>query len=418
MNKPYEHYFQDASLAERLLASAAVKIELPPSQHTLAIERYEAIRKYIERIGSPLHGKVTCFYPQGSMAIRATIKARYRNEGYDIDIVAELNFPSGTPPSVILDLLFEAINGEPGSQYYGKTERQTRCVTVHYADGMHLDVTPSVLVDEHDPRYSNIFHAKPGEPTSQHYSKIMNSWAFCEYFNETAPVDTVFAKAYRELAFRKDVYNVRADAEVHPVPAHSSEDGGKSAKVVALQLMKRNRNICYQSRRKLRMPPSVMLSALASELDLAGYSLCDALDTLSTHVLDRIQYAHNRGKLVKVRNPKCPEDDYTDRWPENLIAQRRYIDDLVTFRKQLKLLTSGKIDLKQAKDLLSAMFGENPAEEIIKDYSEELGSMIRRGQRTHTPTGRVIPAAAATVAAPSVARAHTFYGGWLDDENH
>ena len=64
------------------------------------------------------------------------------------------------------------------------------------------------------------------------------------------------------------------------------------------------------------------------------------------------------------------------------------------------------------------MFGENPAEEIIKDYSEELGSMIRRGQRTHTPTGRVIPAAAATVAAPSVARAHTFYGGWLDDENH
>ena len=32
--------------------------------------------------------------------------------------------------------------------------------TVYYADGMHLDLSPSVLLDERDPRRSYIFHSK------------------------------------------------------------------------------------------------------------------------------------------------------------------------------------------------------------------------------------------------------------------
>lgn len=97
---------------------------------------------------------------RGRWRIRATIKSRTRSDGYDIDIVAELILPSQTPPGLILDLLFEAISGPPGSQYYGKVERQTRCVTVHYADGMHLDITPTILFDASDPRQSWLFHAK------------------------------------------------------------------------------------------------------------------------------------------------------------------------------------------------------------------------------------------------------------------
>ena len=409
----FERYFERADLAERLLSSVAIKIELPPSQHALAVERYEAVRKHIERKDSPLHGRVDCFYSQGSMAIKATIKARHRAEGYDIDIVAELDLPHDTPPATVLDLLFDAINGPKGSKYHGKTERQTRCVTVHYADGMHLDVTPSILVSQLDPRKSKIFHAKPGKLASDHYTKVMNSWAFCEYFNARAPVDTSFAKAYRQLAVANDRFAIKADAEVHPVPSHSSDDGGKSAKVVALQLMKRNRNIRYQSRRRLRMPPSVMLSTFASELDLRGCTLCEALDQLSAHVLGRIQVAHDKSQLVDVRNPKCFEDACTDRWPENLTAQKQYLDDLTAFRSQLKLLTSGRIDLKQAKDLLASMFGENPTEEIIKDYAAELGHMVQSGNRDHSRSGKVISIASAASAAPSIARSHTFYGGKL-----
>ena len=153
-----------APVGEILLAETAIRIELPPSQHRLAVDRYEAVSKHIERSDSPLNGRVIWFYPQGSMAIRATIKSRRRADGFDIDIVSELVLSPNTPPACgALDLLFEAINGPPDSMYHGMVERQTRCVTVQYADGMHLDITPSELLDERDPRRSHIFHAKPEE---------------------------------------------------------------------------------------------------------------------------------------------------------------------------------------------------------------------------------------------------------------
>ena len=52
--------------------------------------------------------------------------------------------------------------------YHGMVERQTGAVTVFSADGMHLDITPSELLDEHDPRRSRHCHAKPEEPIGTH----------------------------------------------------------------------------------------------------------------------------------------------------------------------------------------------------------------------------------------------------------
>src|SRR5215471_12989045 len=51
-----------APIGEILLAETAVRIELPPSLHRLAVDRYEALREYIERAGSPLAGRVRIFY--------------------------------------------------------------------------------------------------------------------------------------------------------------------------------------------------------------------------------------------------------------------------------------------------------------------------------------------------------------------
>ncbi len=48
--------------------------------------RVGAVREYIERDASPLGGLVRMFYPQGSMAIRATIRSRKREDGFDIDL--------------------------------------------------------------------------------------------------------------------------------------------------------------------------------------------------------------------------------------------------------------------------------------------------------------------------------------------
>jgi hypothetical protein len=400
-----------APIGEILLAETAIRIELPPSLHGLAIERYEAIRNYIERNGSPLAGRVRIFYPQGSMAIRATIRSRKREEGFDIDIVAELILPFRTAPSAVLDLLFAAINGGPGSRYHDKVERNTRCVTVHYEDGMHLDITPSVLIDEGDPRHSMIFHAKVEEPASAHQRLEMNSYGFVEWFKARTPIDLSFVEAYAKKAYAFD--SMRADAEFKPVPAHSSQDGGKSAAVVAMQLLKRNRNIKYASRIG-RMPPSVMIATFAGETAVPGNSIGGALDAITGHMLDTLTAAQTKGQLVDVRNPRCPADRFTDRWPENLSAQSVYVEDLKVFRRQLVALMGDGLSLPEKRNLLSLMFGEGPARAVIDDFAKQIGKSVQLGTRRIATTGRVVPSA---IAAPAVVRpaaaqprSHTFYG--------
>jgi hypothetical protein len=404
-----------APLGEILLAETAIRIELPPSLHGLAVDRYETIRNYIEREGSPLAGGVRIFYPQGSMAIRATIRSRKREEGFDIDIVAELILPVTMAPSAVLDLLFAAINGERGSRYYGKVERNTRCVTVHYEDGMHLDITPSVLIDERDPRHSVIFHAKAEEPASAHRRLEMNSYGFGEWFKARTPIDLSFVEAYAKKAYALD--SMRADAEFEPVPAHSREDGGKSATVVAMQLLKRNRNIKY-ARRAGRMPPSVMIASFAGETAVPGNSIAGALDAITVHMLDTLSAAQAKGQLVDVRNPRCPADRFTDRWPENLTAQAIYIEDLKLFRNQFAAVMSDELSLPEKHKLLGLMFGEGPAAAVIDDFAKRIGDSVRRGTRRIAATGRVVPAsvAAPAVVKPAAAqpRGHTFYGSrWL-----
>src|SRR3546814_7637274 len=113
------------------------------------------------------------------MAIGATNARCSDRDEYDIDVMAELDIPGETDPETALSLLERSIRGEKGSRYHGKTKRRTRCVTIEYADGMHLDVTP----------------ARSEEHTSELQSLMRISYAvFClkkkKYKNTTRAIAT------------------------------------------------------------------------------------------------------------------------------------------------------------------------------------------------------------------------------------
>ena len=120
------------NMLEDIFTEIAIRIQLPPSKYRLACERYKTVADYLERDGSPLKDQIARFYPQGSMAIGATISSRGHDQEYDIDIVGELLLPSDTPPKIVLDTLYTAIKGEKGSRYYDMVKRRTRCVTIYY----------------------------------------------------------------------------------------------------------------------------------------------------------------------------------------------------------------------------------------------------------------------------------------------
>ena len=131
---------------DALLADVAIRVQLSATMHGKAESRYRTISDYLDRDGSVLQGLINLLYPQGSMAIDATF----------VIACAPTSSTSTSSPSsnarhrmyrrkLALDLLYRSIRGEPGSRYYNMTKRRTRCVTVNYAEHMHLDLTPGVL---------------------------------------------------------------------------------------------------------------------------------------------------------------------------------------------------------------------------------------------------------------------------------
>ncbi len=399
-------------LEDYLLADVAVRIQLSPTDYAKAVARYETINNHIDRPSSPLSGLVELFYPQGSMAIGSTIASRLTTDEFDVDTVAQLLLPPNTQPQVALDLLYEAIRGEPGSRYYDVARRQTRCVTIDYADRMHVDVTPMVRLSQMPERESVIFHHRPEERSNPGYRKIANPYGFGIWVIKNIPRQPWIEEAYAVLAKSRGIA-LRADAEQDPVPDQDSPYR-KPLSIVALQLLKRNRNVRYDAR-DVRRPPSVLLSR--SVTDNAGHAvrLSDELLHQARQLLHKLSDCQKQRTLIRVCNPVCEEDVLTDRWPETFDDQALYIKDLSHFVEQIQRIQSG-CPLDEMQDILADLFGERPTLEVVKSFADELGAPIRQGESYYAPgiiksAGSMLGASAA--AAAGTARAtpkHTFFG--------
>ena len=395
-----------------LLADVAIRVQLSRTDFSKAIGRYETINAWIERDGSPLKDRVVLFYPQGSMAIGATIASRLRTDEFDIDVVAQLGLPPSVLPKDALDLLFEAIRGEPGSQYYRMAKRRTRCVTVNYADDMHLDVTPVVRMGGTPERQSLIFHDRAEAPQEPSYPLIANPYGFAEWFKRNTPNDQAFADIFEKRAWEyEEALRILAEkAESEPVPSQEPAFR-KSKAVIVLQLLKRWRNVQYDARSG-RKPPSIIFAKLIADAANHTDRLSEELVHQARHMLEVFRGCQRLGRLVHIANPVCPEDVLTDRWPGTLRDQAILIDDLEKLVRQVERLIEG-CDLGEMQTIMTELFGEAPTAEAFRTFNEQVGGMVQDGQSRHRTGagGLVLPGAASVIATPSAATPrHTFFG--------
>lgn len=397
-----------------LLADVAIRVQLGQTHYQMTVERYQKINKLIERDGSPLKDIVELFYPQGSMAIGATIASRLRTDEFDIDVVAQLDLPDCIPPHEPLDMLFKAIRGEPGSRYYKKTKRRTRCVTVDYEDKMHIDVTPVIRRWGTPERESWLFHDRPEAPQEPSYSLIANPYGFAEWFKANTPPDQDFADIFEKRAAEYEQLMFKEAAESDPVPPQEPPFQ-KSKAVIVLQLLKRWRNVQYDTRSG-RRPPSILIAKLVADAANHTDRLSEELLFQARHMLSEFRRWHDAGCLIHVANPVCEQDVLTDRWPESLQDQAIFIRDLEDLVAKVERLVSG-CDLSEMQAIMMNLFGEAPTAEVFRVFNERLGKEVRDGRSQHRPnTGsRIIPTTAATGATiPSGAlktSKHTFFGG-------
>jgi Second Messenger Oligonucleotide or Dinucleotide Synthetase domain len=407
------------STVDVMLADVAIRIQLSPTDHQLAVEHYHAIHEWLERDDSPLFGLVRDFYPQGGFAIGATVARHSSDDEFDIDVMADLAFRADVDPEDALATLHSAIRGERGSRYHLKTDRKTRCSTVNY-DGMHLDVTPTVRLTGTIEKTGLIFHSKPEDRSEPKMSLYANPHGFALWFNSRTPPDQDFGTFFerRSLDYDREraILSKRADAAPVPeqCPAYQ-----KSRAVIALQLIKRWRNLAYDRRHKnRRLPPSVLLAFYVACHANQTKSLVEELSFQVESMIAVIRVAHEKGKKVFATNPMCDDDILTDRWPADLNDQAVFIRELADFAVKLRRLR-GEIALPEMQQILEDLFGEKPARSAVKAHLQRVGKDVGSTGSRFMPGKAAIPAAVAGGApAPSNARsapAHRFFGDHPDD---
>ena len=424
MNYTDRHLREIASYSaiDVMLADVAVRIQLSPTDYQQAVDHYHAIHEWIERDDSPLFGLVLDFYTQGGFAIGATVARHTTDNEFDIDVMIQLAYRTDIEPEFVLSILDKAIRAEPGSRYYNKADRKTRCSTVYY-DSMHLDVTPTVRLLGTNEKTGLIFHSKPENPREPKLSLHANPHGFAQWFIQQTPPDQNFGAFFEKRSLDYDrgrisLLEYAADADAVAVPDQCPAYR-KSRAVIALQLIKRWRNLAYDKRHKnRRLPPSVLLAYYVATHASTARTLSDELCHQVESMVTILQAAQSRGRTVVEVNPMCPEDVLTDRWPADLTDQSIFIDELRTFAVKLEWLR-GDISLAQTQTILEELFGEKPAVSVVKEYADRLAKDVRGTGGPYLPGKASIPAAvvgtSATASNVRVAPPHKFFGDQLDD---
>lgn len=415
----YLRQIANFSTTDVMLADVAIRIQLSPTDYQLAVDHYNAISEWLERDDSLLSGLVRDFYPQGGFAIGATVARHSSDDEFDIDVMADLAFPVNVDPEYALATLHAAIRGERGSRYYLKTDRKTRCSTVNY-DGMHLDVTPTVRLTGAIEKTGLIFHSKPEDRSEPKTSLYANPHGFAQWFIARTPPDQDFGTFFerRSLDYDRERGVLSKRPEAAPVPDQCPAYQ-KSRAVIALQLIKRWRNLAYDKRHKdRRLPPSILLAFYVASHANQTTSLAEELSFQVESMLAVLREAHNRGEKVFASNPTCHEDILTDRWPADLSEQAVFIRELTSFAVKLRQLR-GDTALPEMQQILEDMFGEKPARSAVKQYVDRAAKDVSNVGGRYVPGKAAIPAAIVGITAtPSVVRSapsHKFFGNHPDD---
>lgn len=394
------------SEADALLIYVAQRIQISRTQHEAATRNFRALCQHVDREGSPLRDKVVECYPSGSFATGTAIVSKVKTNQHDVDVVIELDVDPSSPPDEVLRLLFQAINGPEGSRYHGKVRQNSRCVTVEYEDGTSVDLMPVARFSGSPPRAGNLFHYKAARES---YHKPVNPWGFADHFNTHVEFDAAFQELFEgQRILVEGKPTVRADTQ--PMPEHQRLEE-KSARVVALQLIKRVRDLAYRKRQGWRKPPAVALGAMALDAGPVEPRLIDEVIRVATYMRERLKQRTEPRGLLHITNPAHTPDVFTDRWPENYDAQLVFDADLRRLIVDMYRLRNDNLSLAEKQEILQRQFGETAANNAIERALDARMAEQAAGRLRVGTVGKVLAGTAAAETGASAARAATRAGG-------
>lgn len=407
-----------------ILLDVASIIELSPTDRRLAENRYRKLKQYLERDTSALKPYLndgdSVIYAQGSIATGTTIVSGTEDDRFDLDAIVELIVPADWSDKRALDVLYDSLDGFPGSV---GIERCTRCVQIQFAS-MHMDVT---ILDRRDHipilRAGEIFHSPDHNPA---YRVPSNPWGFTDWYRSQLRLDQPQfirmlkehrdgAQVNRLHAMEDEQFLVQADAEqldLPPViPTHL--DAQES---VALKLLKRFLNLEYENV-ELKRPPSIYLTKRTGDYGYQPAGLSMQLYGLASSIAQDLRSHIKYGTRPEENNPSYPQDQINDRWPregaDGVADMECLAKALENLCSQLEIMASAPLD-KIAK-IVDELFGERVGK-------RQRVMLTDRYKRKKDDPSLIAQHGTGQISAPAIARsterkreipAHNFHPGIL-----
>ncbi len=353
----------------KILESIAKTLDISPTQHKLAVERYQAVGNWLNADNSTLKIFQPQIIPQGSFRLGTVIKPLTEDEEYDVDLTCKLLISKSLITQKQLKKLVGDRLKENDDYRRMLAPEKRRCWRLQYAEvfRFHLDIVPSIP----DFQTEIVLLELRGVP------KVIANNALCITDNETWDYATDFPKSNPEgyaLWFQEQMkvefqrkrmlLAESLNMSVDEVP----EFDVKTPLQRVVQLLKRHRDIRYG--KDLDKPISIIITTLSALAYENESDVLVALQNVLNRMDDYIERDISGNYLIK--NPVNPLENFADKWNENPRKATLFFEWLEEARSDFKMLALKKGEgLLEVSKPLKRYFGEGIVTMAFNDVAAQ-----------------------------------------------
>ena len=328
----------DASRHLEFLELVASEIDIPPSKHRDAVNRYEAVGRWLEDGDFPGCSNQLSIYPQGSFRLGTVVRPTRQGveASYDIDLVCELPLLKHlTTPQAVKHSVGQRLREHDTYRRLLDAEGR-RCWTLEYAEqdavGFHLDILPAV--PDVTPGLGSTAIAITHKEDSWYSWSASDPRGYGDWF------DAKNADAFARVVVEQKQAIRRRDslmfASIDDVP----DQLVRTPLQRSIQLMKRNRDLYFNRPEILDYAPiSIIITTLAAHLYAGEHDTFSAISSIVGRLRGHAALVEGRAidrslasmGLIRrlhdgtwyIGNPVNPAENFADRWHEDNDARAR-----------------------------------------------------------------------------------------------
>ncbi len=364
---------------DELLDRVVEALQLTPTQHQSAEQKYHAVAKWLSADGSIVASLSPHIYPQGSLLTQTTVRPLLHQE-FDLDLVCQLAASPAGGPEPLYELLWDRMH--ENGLYRPMLERRARCMRLKYANDFHLDIVPAIP----DPAGTTATSLLIPDQEQEAW-RPSNPKGYAEWLEEKARLPLMEKRAM--------------DARIEPLRAPQPVSSKPPLKLT-VQLLKRWRDVAFAGRTE-EPPSSIILATMAGLVYQKERNVTGALSA----VLGRIAVWARR-EAIELWNPANKKECITERWHKKPGAYELFVEEVGAFDRRWQTLVQQGTLSDVAREL-ERLFGESPVKRAMKAYAENRTQARQTGQLHVSRTTGTLLSGVGTGAlrVPN----HTFHGG-------